>query len=258
MDLKSSKTIFFEDLKAIYRESVRSALMLPLLFLLPGLVELGQHIVEYQTGFYDSFESARSSAADPSRMVWGFAKALSIALPSYWLIRLIASGDRGFAQRLEWPAIGLWFAIFVVGGLQIWYSLFGPALATGTGLAERSSQVITGSLGVIFTALSIYLTVMIVAWPLGRSDIGPNASIHAMIGRFWITLAYTVAGFLPLTIVHYALGYGAVTAPSILKWPMLLIDAVVVALLACTMAAATYYAAYRAAAAKGLDIFPEP
>jgi hypothetical protein len=84
--------------------------------------------------------------------------------------------------------------------------------------------------------------------------IGPLRSFAVMAGSFWRSLGYLIAGALPLMVVHYALGYGAIGRPEWLVWVMLAIDAMVVGLLALTMSGSGYLAGMRAAERKGVPL----
>ena len=125
------------DIKAIYRNAGRFALAFPLLFLIPVLVEMAQHVVEIQAGMYLNEAGAKAAEGDPVRLWFGFAKTLAIGLPSYWFVRYLLLGDAARAVRIEWPAIGLWLVVFALSAIQAWWSLFGPEFLAPLGLAER-------------------------------------------------------------------------------------------------------------------------
>jgi DMSO/TMAO reductase YedYZ heme-binding membrane subunit len=78
-----------------------------------------------------------------------------------------------------------------------------------------------------------------------------------MNGSFWRTIGYLVACILPLMIVHYILGLGAIGRPAWLMWPMLVLDAIVVAFLALMMAGSGLIAARWAAQRKNYPLIPE-
>lgn len=59
---------------------------------------------------------------------------------------------------------------------------------------------------------------------------------------------------LPGTIVHYALGYGAMGRPPGVAWAMLVLDALFVGYLALLISGANYVVAARVAAAKGVSL----
>ncbi len=240
---------------SIYRDAWRAVAFFPLLFLIPALVEFAQHVVEIKAGMYASVAGAKAAADDPMRMIFGFAKVLALGLPGYWFIRFLAFRDPARAARIEQPAFLLWLALFALQGMQLAGALFGPSLGVLLGLngvAEQAAGALASSLEAL---LSVYLTAWFVAWPLGNRAIGPLRSIGIMSGSFWRTIGYMLGGVLPLMAVHYGLGFLAIMfTPTWLDWPVLVLDALVAALLACTMAASAYLAARHAAERKGLSL----
>ena len=247
------------DIKTVYSSAWALAFACPLLFIFPVLVELAQHIVEWRAGMYDGIAGAKAAEGDLLRLQFGFAKTLALLLPGYWFTRYILFGrDAARAARIEWPAVGLWLILFALNGVQQWWALFGPSL---TGLIDLSGTAAqwTGYALVLFgTVAGIYFTAWIVAWPLGNAAIGPIRSIRIMTGSFWRTVLLLLAGILPLMIAHYVLSFGAILAPAFVDLPLLLLDALVVGLLALTMAGSNAVAARHAAAVKGCDLRPEP
>lgn len=245
----------WQDIKSLYETAWRSAWLLPLLFLIPCIVEMAQHVVELRAGMYDSLAGAKAAANDPTRMTYGFAKVMALALPTYWFVRLMAFSDPERAARLELPAIGLWLIVFVLSLAQQGYILFGAPVGDVLGLSGHAARFAGPTLSAIWAIISIYLTAWIVAWPLGNRAIGPIRSVGVMAGSFWRTVGYLLAGILPLMALHYALGYLAIAlTPTWLDWPVLVFDALVVGLLACTMAGSGYIAARSAAARKNIDL----
>ena len=194
------------DIATVYRSAWAFAFACPLLFLIPVLVELAQHVVEWRAGMYDGIAGAKAAEADPLRLQFGFAKTLALLM----------------------------------------------------GLSGTTAQW-TGYALVLFSSIAgIYFMAWTVAWALGNAAIGPIRSVRIMAGSFWRTILLLLAGVLPLMIAHYALSFGAIFAPAILDWPLLLLDALVVGLLALTMAGSNAIAARHAAAVKGKDLRPEP
>ena len=68
--------------------------------------------------------------------------------------------------------------------------------------------------------------------------------------------ALTLLVVLPLMVVHYALGLGAIGRPAALVWPMLALDALEVSFLGAAMIACQFVIARRAAARAGVPLLP--
>jgi hypothetical protein len=245
----------WQDIKSVYATGWRAAQLLPLLFLIPAVVEFAQHVVELNSGMYHSLAGAKAAADGSGRLLSGFAKTLAIMVPTYWFIRLMAFGDSVKAARIERPAIGLWLVLFALNAAILAYSLFGPALGPALGLTGKTGLWFGPVLSGVWTLFGIYLTAWFVAWPLGNRAIGPPESLQVMNGSFWRTLGYMIACILPLMALHYGLGYLAIAVtPDWLDWPVLLVDALVVSWLACTMAGSNFIAARRAAQRRGISL----
>ena len=245
----------WQDIRSVYKTAWRSAWLLPLLFLLAPVVEMAQHVVEIRSGMYDSLATAKAVGDDPLRMAFGFAKVIALVLPGYWFVRLMAFGDPARAARLEQPALGLWLVLFALGVVQQGYALFGPPVGDLMGFSGQAAIYAGPVLATLWVIIGIYLTAWMIAWPLGNRAIGPVRSARIMAGSFWQTLGYLVACILPLMALHYALSYLAIAlTPAWLDWPVLVIDALVVGLLACTMAGSGYIAARSAAARRNVDL----
>lgn len=246
-----------DDIKAIYRSAWGFALAVPLLFLLPAVPEFTQHVVEAKLGMYRSIADARGMAHDAGRLGWGYLKTLALLLPGYWMVRYVGfGGDARRARAIAWPAFGLWLVLFVaMGALQAW-QLFGTPIGAVLGLSGRAAAIASATATIAGSILGVYLIAWQAAWPLGRVDCGPVTSCRIMAGSFWRSVTLMIAGIVPLMALHYALGLGAIGRPEWLVWPMLVADALVVALLAHCVAAVTAVAAGRAAARSGYRLVP--
>lgn len=246
------------QIRAIYTDGWRVAALFPLLFMIPALVEFAQHVVEINAGMYASMAGAKAAADDSMRLLFGFAKTLALGLPGYWFVRFLAFRDQARAARIEQPAFMLWLVLFALQGAQLAWSLFGPSTGSLLGLTGKAEQLAGPLVSAVWSLLSIYLTAWMIAWPLGSRAIGPVRSVRTMAGSFWRTIGYLIGGVLPLMAVHYGLGYLAIKfTPAWLDWPVLALDALVVAWLACTMAGSGFLAARHAAQRKGVSLTGE-
>lgn len=245
------------EIRELYSDSFRAAALFPVLFLIPALVEFAQHVVEMGAGMYTDIAGAKAAEADSQRLIFGYAKTIALGLPGYWFTRYLAFRDPARAQRIESPALGLWLVLFALQAAMLAWQLFGPGYGALLGLAGKDAQIAGGVVGAVASLLGIYLTAWIVAWPLGNAAIGPLRSVRIMSGSFWRTIGYMVAGVLPLMAVHYGLGFLAIAVtPGWLDWPVLVLDALIVAWLACTMAGSNYLAAAHAARRKSAALLP--
>jgi hypothetical protein len=250
-------TKLISDTKAIYRDAGAFALALPLLFLIPVLVEMAQHIVELQAGMYVDEAGAIVAEADPLRLQFGFVKTLALFLPGYWFVRFIMLANPDRAARIEWPAFGLWLVVFAFSAAQTWWGLFGPGLAGLANLEGQAATVASVIINVSSVVVSLYLIAWTVAWPLGNRSIGPLRSLAIMHKGFWHAFGLMVTGMLPLMVLHYALAVLAVVAlPTGLDWAAMVIDSIVVGFLALTMVGASTRAAIHAAQRAGIDLIP--
>lgn len=243
------------NIKSVYYSGLRAALLLPLLFLIPAVVEFVQHVVEVRSGMYESIAAAKAVEHDPLRMLFGFAKTIALLVPGYWFVRFMALADQSKAARIEQPAFRLWLVLLALqSGFQA-YALFSPPLGSLLGQTGQASKWVGPAIAAIWSIFGLYLTAWFVAWPLGNSAIGPLRSLKIMTGSFWRTLGYAIACILPLMVVHYGLGYLAIAlTPRWLDWPILAVDALIVAWLACTMAGSSLVAARHSARDKGIPL----
>lgn len=225
---------FFQGIAFVYRQSWAFLLACPLIALIPILAEFAQHVVEMQAGMYTGPEGASAAEDDPARMAFGFAKTLALALIGYWATRFYASrGDRAATRRIERRAVGLFAIVFAL-----------QALLSALGLFVFEGVMAIGFFvfGLVFTPL---LARFVAAAPLGVW-IGPAASIRQLFPQLPWAIAFNVVAWLPLMIVHYALGIGAVFVPGeTAKWVMLIVDALVVGWLAALLVAITWVVATR-------------
>jgi len=225
---------FLQGIAFVYRRSWAFLLACPLIALIPILAEFVQHVVEMQAGMYSGPEGASAAENDPARMAFGFVKTLALSLIGYWATRFYASdGNRAATRRIEPRALGLFAIVFAL-----------QALLSALGLFVFEGVMAIGFFvfGLVFTPL---LARFVVAAPLGVW-IGPTASIRQLFPQLPWAIAFNLVAWLPLMIVHYALGIGAVFVPGeAIKWAMLILDSLVVGWLAAALVAITWVIAAR-------------
>ena len=224
---------FLQGIAFVYRQSWAFLLACPLIALIPILAELVQHVVEMQAGMYVGPAGAEAAEADPARMAFGFVKTLALGLIGYWGVRFYATRDAAYTRRLEGRAVALFAVVFA---LQALLSALGLFVFTG---------VMAAGFFVFSLIFAPLLARFVVAAPLGVW-ISPSASIRQMARQLPWAVAFNVVAALPLMIVHYALGIGAIFVPGeAVKWAMLIVDSLVVGWLAAVLVAITWVVAVR-------------
>lgn len=248
----------FKEVGEIYRGSWRFSLACPLLFAVPVIAEAVQHAAEWGIGMYASFAAAQALENDALRMATGFVKTLALALPGYWFLRYLAHGTSGAAARALDPRALRLFAGVMAWGL-IWsvVGLWGGAPFRAVGVDQATIFKLGAATFVALTAFEIYLSAWKTGAANGNAALGFGRSIGLVRGHFWWSLGAYVLTFLPLLVVHYALGLGAIGRSEPVAIAMLVADCVVVGFLALTMIGSNFIIARRATAATGVDLLPE-
>ncbi|UYH54342.1 hypothetical protein N6L26_09790 [Qipengyuania sp. SS22] len=230
-------TTFLSAFGTVHTRSLAFAAALPLVAAIPLVAEFIQHVVEMRSGMYAGPEVAQALEGDPDRMIAGFFKTVALGLPAYFLIRwLHTQGDRAFASRLDKRAVTLFALVIALQALLAWLGLYV--------WTEGPMSIGFFVFGLIFMPLIVRF---VVAAPLG-SFISPLQSIRVMAPDALFAILFPLIAILPLMVLHYALGIGAIFVESTaLKWGMLALDSVVTAGLALVMIAAQYVTATRPA-----------
>ena len=235
-----------------YARSLRFAFQAPLAMTLVLAAELLQHAVELRLGMYAGDGSLSAEAAQV-RLMFGAVKVAAMVLVVIFALRVWRFEDEaGRAGRLT-------IAFFVGLGLFLLVQAGGELLAAGAGwLLARIAGPGAGQGSELAFAAAPLLAWMVFAtlllpWYVGLLTedraMTLGRSIRGIGWRFPFYFLVYLAGFLPLTIVHYALGTGAVGRPLTLAWMMMGVDAAIVALLAATLAS-TLFTLYRRADAR--------
>ncbi|KPF63076.1 hypothetical protein [Porphyrobacter sp. AAP60] len=245
------------DTKAIYRHAAAFAVACPLLFLIPVLVEMAQHIIELRGGMYVDEAGAMAAETDPLRLQFGFVKTLALYLPGYWFVRFVLLRDPSRASRIEWPAFGLWLVVFAFGAIQMWWGLFGPSLTELAGLEGQGATIASFALSIGSMVLALYLAAWSAGWAVGNRAITPLRSFAIMHKGFWHAAGLMVTGMMPLMVLHYALAIAAVVfLPSALDWAAMVLDSIVVGFLALTLTGSSVMAAIHATRRAGVELVP--
>lgn len=233
--------ISMELVAQLYRRAFALARDWPWLLLVPAGAELLQHAAEIHGGMYSA---GMDAGGRNMRLVLGALKAGAIVCTlivawRWWRF----DEDMGRALRPTarlFKGVAAFIIIQVLGGAA--------ALAVGLGLVSIV-HVPTGA-GQIALALApdvlwLLASMALFPWYVGLATEDPamtlRSALQASCRRLPGTWALFFAGFLPLMIAHYALGYAALQgAPA---WPLMITDSLLVGLLTAALAA-TYYTIY--------------
>ncbi len=227
---------FWQGFKYVHRESWAFFLACPLIVAIPIVVEFVQHVVEMQIGMYDGPSGAEAAESNALRLQVGFAKTLALSIIGYSVIRFLAGGrDKTASYRLERRAVKLFALVFALQALLAYLTLF-----VFTGMTP---------LGIGFTVFGILFAPLvarfIAAAPLGKL-ITPQASIRQLWRQLPWLVVFNLVAVLPLMVVHYGLGIGAIFAPGdAFKWVLLVVDSLVVGWLAALLSTITWVMAIR-------------
>lgn len=240
-----------DTVRDIYVRACSLPRQVPALVALPAAAELLQHAAEIRLGMY-AHGGALAAHAQAIRLGFGAFKIVAVLMTTLLAVRFWRLGSIGRALRLGWT---FWKGVAIIAVIQ----LGAETLALLAGRLIANGAAVTGPLriGLVVAPLLAWLVVacMVQPWYVGLVAEDPamtlRRSITGIAGQLWGCFGLLLAGVLPLMIVHYALGYGAMHAPAEIVWLMMLVDSGVVGLLAAAIAS-SYYALYtRAVAATG-------
>ena len=227
---------FWYGFKFAYRESFAFFIACPLLALIPALAEFAQHVGEMHIGMYDGIEAAQAAENHPLRMGLGVVKTLVLQTSIFWTIRFYHGGrDVEAAHRFPARAMKLFAIVLGLQMLLVMFGLFVFIPDNPIGIGFMVFGYIIGPLLARFAAGA----------PLGIW-ISPLKSIRQLLPHILFAVGFSIVAMLPLMIVHYALGFGAMLAePDSIKWVMHVVDSLVVAWLAAVLTAILYVVALR-------------
>jgi hypothetical protein len=242
-------------IKETYARSAWIAVTLPLLFALPAVAEMTQHVIEYRIGMFESLDAMVGLSGDPGRMIYGMAKVLSLFLLLYWVSRAMAFG-RGGGRRIlgDGRSAFLFVWVALVCLILAALPLFAGDLLQPWVADDRMRLKIVLILLVIGGTLNVYLDVWMVGAALGNGRLTIPASFRIMHGNFWWSTIFFLLAQLPLMIAHYGLNYAAAGRSEPVLWTLLTLDAFVVGSLGIVLAAAQFLIARRAAERAGVRL----
>lgn len=246
------------DIRELYRGSWRFALACPLLFLVPVAAELIQHAAELHVGMYDGWKQAQAVESHPLRLATGALKTLSLILPGYWFLRYMAYDESGSAAR-TWDkrAMRLWGVVLAWGLGWGLVGLYGGAPLRAIGVGDDTILRLGFATFLGLTVLEIYLACWKTGAAVGNEALSFRRSIELTHGHFWWSLGVFFLSFLPLMVLHYALGLGAIGRPMPMAVAMLVADSVLVGYLATVLIGTSFLIARRVTGAAGVRLVPE-
>lgn len=245
---------FFGDVAAAYRDGWALARALPWLVLAMAGIELAQHAVEWQLGFFAGDAALRRQAATaPLRMAFGWPKMLTLYAVGFLATRWYVLRDTRRSLRPSPQALRqyLWVVLFqlipAVAIIQAGSIATGPsgvmAIRLTAGLAQQLSEPL--------------LCLWFVHAALGSRDFGPLASAKTTRWLYvWAFLLVLIAR-VPASQVHARLNIWSAGQAPAMQAALLVLDAAVVGLLAVIVPAAQVRAARRIAARRGIALVAE-
>ena len=212
----------------------------PLLLALIVVPEFVQHIVEINLGMFDSRESFRALAADPTRMTFGYIKVAGLVLAMiasarFWWTKQ-HGGHWANLKDIAWGRLLLGLLLFI--GIPILPDLFKEQMD------PRLYQTLVWGLGLIMLPMLFLLLAGL---------FGDRATpVAAMWRRAWpwliLTALLAALAFAPAQWLHGMNHRWALGADPGLVWALMIFDSLLVGLLAGLTGTALYlgYAAFAA------------
>lgn len=228
----------------LYQRAFALARRWPWLLLGAAAAEFVQHVVEIRIGLY---AGATGAATSGWRLGFGAVKVLAIfctLLVAWRLWRFDGDSRRALTPSLLLLKGVAAFLLVQAAGELVSIGV-GRGLVALAPTAPRPARI---ALALAPLLLWLLASAALFPWYVGLAteDRGMTLrrALGASRGHMPMTWGLILAGFLPVMIVHYALGYAAVRgAPA---WPIMIVDTAVVVGLTATLAA-TYYTIYQRA-----------
>lgn len=242
------------DLKEIYMRSGRYALLCPLLFLVPVVIEMVQHIVEIQAGMYVNRAGVLAAESDPLRLAIGHVKVIALFLTGYWAARFLVFGDdAAAARRIDPVAVRLFVPVMAWGLFWLIFMQDGPHIARAIGVGgDPAVPMMLGGF-----IVSLLFEPLLSAWKTAAAAGNPAIDFVRsiqLVGRIYLrAVIVSLLAMLPLMVAHYALAILAVGSAPTLVWTLMAVDSVLVGYLGVVMVAGSYVIARRAVERGGGD-----
>jgi hypothetical protein len=219
---------FWAAFRQSYALAWRFMLALPILAAVAIGFEGLQHVVEYSSGMYVSSARMHAEANDPARMIAGVLKVGWLLILQYWVTRFAVSGSAKTTLARDAIAIRKFAWFFAFSAVIELVLLFLPGVLSDAGVARRWSAVSGLILAIATLPLGPFLIPWAVGAALGDPRASPMFSFRRTPGSILWAIALGVATSLPILIVHYAFGYGAVGRSPAFTVGLLSVDAVLV------------------------------
>lgn len=217
-------------LKLLYGRGFALFVLAPLIVAIVAIPEFIQHVAEIRLGMFDNIEAAHAVANSAERWAFGYAKLAGLAIGMFAAARFWGTRDAGG----RWWGFGNVAWVPLVIGLVLF--LFVPSFPEliHRWLPEWAFQTLYWGLSL---AVIPFLFVILAAL-FGDRRVGPFK--HYWLDWRWVPLLLLliVAAYTPAMAAHYGLHKLAMGLPKLLVWPMMAVDALVVALLASLVGAA--------------------
>jgi hypothetical protein len=246
---------FFSAFGKAYSNAFSFALVFPVILLGLAAAEGAQHVVEWLDGMYASRADFSAAANTPERMIAGLIKVFALTVVGYWVFRYFASKGSKEATLAKDPTAVRLFGLVVAFSVTLAViGLFHPLFVSSEGRGRS-----TATLGIMaFTLFSYLIGVALTPWgvasALGDRRASPLFAFRRARGSILWGTALNLAVVIPLMVLHYALGLGAIGKPQAVGIGLLAADTVVVAYFGLVMQTVQVLIAQRMAASVGEDL----